>query len=428
MRYYLAKEIMVNRLAAAVLTISLGLQGCGSPADEAGLPKDAAEFPGIKAEELVGIDIILRRDPRFSEVVYGKRGFINLKGEIIIPPRFDYCSSYGEYRFGGQDFAKNGLLIVDDNGKFGYMNTRGEMVIPARFPHAEGFTANGLAVVKEENGKFGYINAKGEMEIPARFEEADSFGRNGLAFVEDDEGWGFINDRGEKVIKTRRGFWSPKMTFAANGLAAEQVDPKTWKYVTATGESAFPGEFWDAGVFADNGLAAVSVVETDPKDGAVLLSSAFRMGFINSKGEMAIPMRFREAYDFSNNGLAAVLENEGGNYGYINAQGEMVIPAKFTDARTFADNGLAAVAVKVEGEEWSRKWGYINSKGEMVIDPRFDKAGDFSKNGAARVEENGKVRYIDTKGQTIVYIDEVAGRKVVKNARDEVIWTEEGGK
>jgi hypothetical protein len=389
---------MMNRLAAAVLTIGLGLQGCGSPADEAGLPKDAAEFPEIKAEELVGIDVILKRDPERSDVLCGKRGFINLKGEMIIPPRFDYCSSsYGKYLLGGQDFAKSGLLIVDDNGKFGYMNTRGEMA------------------------------------IPARFDEASSFGRNGLAFIrEDGESW-FIDDRGKKVIKTRLGP-STVETFGTNGLAVMHLNSKTWKYVTATGDDAFPREFFQAGVFADNGLAVVLVAVREPKndtirpDGTHSISFTNRRGFINSKGEMAIPARFREAYDFANNGLAAVLENEGGNYGYIIAHGEMAIPAKFRIAITFADNGLAAVAVTAKGGRWDLKWGYINSKGEMVIDPRFDEAGNFSKNGVARVEENGKINYIDAKGQTIVYIDEVAGRKVVKNARDEVIWTEDDGK
>jgi hypothetical protein len=97
----------------------------------------------------------------------------------------------------------------------------------------------------------------------------------------------------------------------------------------------------------------------------------------------------------------------------------MVIPARFDFGSSFAANGLAAIRDK------NRKWGYINAKGKMLITPKFDIAEDFSSSGVARVEESGKVSYINETGQAIVYIDEIDGRKAVKNARNEVIWSEE---
>ncbi|MDR2678148.1 MAG: WG repeat-containing protein [Zoogloeaceae bacterium] len=43
-------------------------------------------------------------------------------------------------------------------GKWGYINARGEEVIPLRFVKAKDFSANGLAAVRVR-GKYGYIRA-----------------------------------------------------------------------------------------------------------------------------------------------------------------------------------------------------------------------------------------------------------------------------
>ena len=69
--------------------------------------------------------------------------------------------------------------------------------------------------------------------------------------------------------------------------------------------------------------------------------------------------------------------------------------------------------------------GYINAKGDMVIEAKFDDAEDFYSNGMANVKINGKLFYINEKGDVLVYIDEITGHKIIRNAQDEVIWSEE---
>jgi hypothetical protein len=58
----------------------------------------------------------------------------------------------------------------------------------------------------------------------------------------------------------------------------------------------------------------------------------------------------------------------------------------------------------------------------MVIPPRFKNVGSFAANGLALVEENEKWCFINAKGQTVVYIDEVCGLEVLKNGRGEITW------
>ena len=67
------------------------------------------------------------------------------------------------------------------DGKYGYINERGEMVIPCQYDSAGNFSSNGLARVKID-GKYGYINEKGEVVIPAEYSYVTMDG-GGLIFV-----------------------------------------------------------------------------------------------------------------------------------------------------------------------------------------------------------------------------------------------------
>ncbi|MDR3351675.1 MAG: WG repeat-containing protein [Zoogloeaceae bacterium] len=97
--------------------------------------------------------------PPLGEFIFfdGKHGYINGKGEIVIPPRFDYAD----------DFANNGLAYVKENGKWGWIDKTGTFIIPPRFDNAWPFADNGLAPVKE-NGKYGYIDKTITFIIPPR--------------------------------------------------------------------------------------------------------------------------------------------------------------------------------------------------------------------------------------------------------------------
>jgi hypothetical protein len=164
-------------------------------------------------------------------------GYINERGEVVIPLHLD----------GGEDFAANGLaqfhvFPVDSEEDFhclariwekgekgvGYINTKGEKVIPPRFDYAYDFAANGLAAVMEE-GMYGYIRENGEFVILPRFKRAGNFAANGLARVEVKDKWGYINETGEFVISLR---FDNADDFAANGLAAVEVEGK-WGYIRA---------------------------------------------------------------------------------------------------------------------------------------------------------------------------------------------------
>ena len=119
----------------------------------------------------------------------------NVKGETVIT----LYSSDGSKDFSSARIFRNGFAAVQDGKtrKWGYMNTKGEIVIPFSFDAARDFS-DGLAHVTKD-GKTGYINTSGETVIPFEYEGAYGSG-NGLASVEKDGKWGLVDYNNQVVV------------------------------------------------------------------------------------------------------------------------------------------------------------------------------------------------------------------------------------
>ena len=83
----------------------------------------------------------------------GLRGAINKSGETVIPFRFDYLYSF-----------EGGLAAYEDDGKWGFLDLKGNVVIPARYNRTSGFGALGIAAVSDDGGAY-LIDRNGE-KIP----------------------------------------------------------------------------------------------------------------------------------------------------------------------------------------------------------------------------------------------------------------------
>lgn len=132
------------------------------------------------------------------------QGFINSKGEIIIPCKYKSCSEFinllslvktsdGKYTIinttGAEQFAPlqlegigelqwNGMIAIKKNKLWGVMNTKGQIIIEPKFLSMPGNFIGGIARITEysydkEKGpandnfyKVGYINTKGDWVWP----------------------------------------------------------------------------------------------------------------------------------------------------------------------------------------------------------------------------------------------------------------------
>lgn len=119
----------------------------------------------------------------------GLYGFCDTSGDIFISPKFEMALDFNE-----------GLAAVFANGKWGYIGTDGKYLILPAFDHAGNFE-NGYAICIN-GGKYGIINKKGAKLTPFTFDYIASADDKGRFPAKKDGTSGFINEKGEWLLKT----------------------------------------------------------------------------------------------------------------------------------------------------------------------------------------------------------------------------------
>jgi hypothetical protein len=216
-----------------------------------------------------------------------KYGYADLKGNIVIPPTYDYATDFSEgyavvsfydqfniqiiNKHGGivlstdypfdviryKDKISEGLLCVNSNSGdgSGYIDVNGNIAIPFHFKYTSAFT-DGLARVCDKNGLWGFIDKSGEYIIKPQFEMAGDF-NEGIAAVyktdaqnPDAEYYaGFINRDGVLIIDyAYKTFYSPypmedlSVLIKCNGLidAIWESEGHIWRgYINDKSEKIF---------------------------------------------------------------------------------------------------------------------------------------------------------------------------------------------
>lgn len=131
--------------------------------------------------------------------------------EAIVELTPEFVSAIQKYEKLGS-FSEGLAAVMDGDGKWGYINTKGEEVIPCQFPNPyEGYIASpfseGLALVQKD-GKWGFVNTEGVEVIPINI-DAEAVGKfsEGLAFVyKDNENFFVIDKEGKTVFSGKSDF------------------------------------------------------------------------------------------------------------------------------------------------------------------------------------------------------------------------------
>lgn len=121
-------------------------------------------------------------------MVAGEWGFINRRGETVIPNEWDETPG----------FAASGLATVARNGRWGAIDATGRLVVPLHFDRISAFDGAGMAAVTIGFGS-GYISSNGRIIIPLRYQQAAPFDAHGMARVVDGHNKAGWIDREGKV-------------------------------------------------------------------------------------------------------------------------------------------------------------------------------------------------------------------------------------
>jgi len=116
----------------------------------------------------------------------GKYGFIDLKGQIVVPCEWDDATTF-----------KEGFATVMKNNLYSFIDRSGRQIVPLQYDFIAPFT-EGVAFFKRGN-KFGFINSQGVEIIAPAYKEVNSFS-GGLAPVCLKNKWGFIDKNSNVVV------------------------------------------------------------------------------------------------------------------------------------------------------------------------------------------------------------------------------------
>ena len=288
----------------------------------------------------------------------GKYGVLNLKGEIVIPFRFDYISKFN-YR----------IAEAELNGEVFYINEEGEVLFGEKYDRICGFQEEMGAVLM--GNLWGFINLNGEIAIPCQYNEVKNFSE-GYAAVMKDGKWGFVDREGRFVIEC---IYNEVKDFQ-EGYAAVMKDGK-WGFIDNTGSILIDLQFDDAGNFSE-GKAAVKVF--DYKDGMDAWA------YINESGEIVIDYNFyfgvEGLMDYVGefqNGVAFVSKEY---YSIIDESGNDIFSGN--NSRFFISSlnynqefDIIPAYIYADDAMKVRKYGLIGLYGEQRLEPIFDFIGDI---------------------------------------------------
>ncbi|MGL6340442.1 MAG: WG repeat-containing protein [Waterburya sp.] len=274
----------------------------------------------------------------FPVMSKGKLGFVDINGNLIIPKIFN-CENY-LFRPIEQQFYE-GLALVCHNNLYGFINKKGEFVIPPKFDFVNPFS-EGLAPVKKD-GKWGYIDKKGDILVQPIYDEVKPFSE-GLAVVKMGDKRGYLD---RSTLKIAVNIVLDDASSFSEGLAFVKYQGEKYYMNKKTEPIYFLPKGCDGYKYSDK-LARISCW-----DKPYLMS----LDFIdtNGKGYNYFPIEKLPVHDFTE-GLAPFIMY--GLYGFIDKKGNIVIEPRFEEVENFR-GGLAMAELEDGRSVYINKKGNI---------------------------------------------------------------------
>ena len=328
-------------------------------------------------------------DALYPIKVKDKWGFINRKGETVIPPIFDDADDFYN------DVAKVGGTKGSQSG-YGFIDRKGQWKVQPIYQKADRFS-DGFAVVAKDD-LFGYIDMHGKEVIACQFEDAGPF-HNGYAAIKQGGWTGFIDKTGTVIIK-------PAYTVSVNhpmfidGIAPVFGADEQTGFIDTSGQWYISAQFQSAGNFVD-GLAWAMWQQDDS---AAEHGFTIKGGYIDKEGVYVIPPEYDFGWDFSEGYATVWVRSEDKQHKIwkvIDKEGNVVLDNLSYRNVGALDDGL----IPIQDEDMG--WGFMNIKGEVIIPPQYAGINHF-KNGMARMEVGSAF------ANSIVYI----------NPKGEIVWSE----
>jgi hypothetical protein len=337
----------------------------------------------------------------------GKYGYVDKKGKVVLEPKYEDVFCFSE-----------GLAGVVVNKKIGFIDKKGNMVIEPKYDEAELFH-NGIAAVAV-NKKWGYIDKTGKYIFEPQFDYVSSFRDDGVTSARSGSTWSIIDNKGSKLFSVDKD-----LSGYNEGLATLEEDGK-YGFIDKKGNWVIKPALEKFTRFIE-GVAVVAINN--------------KYGVIDKQGNFIVKPIYNQIDDFKE-GLAhfEYFDSKGDGYnGFLNTKGEIAIKPEFAHAWMEFSGGIVPVAL-TQKDYWDTTWTYIDKTGKPVSPNKFtyralsgNKAvGTIFKSAAGTAHNykngrfigvlNNKIGYWNKSAKPIVMLEESCGDEYLVNGAGKIIW------
>lgn len=304
-------------------------------------------------------------------------GFVNDKGRLLIPPRYDEVTNFYEglsvvsqndtvffinkenenpfrISYSGAYHFQNGIAPVKRHGKWHFINRQGQTISR---DYEEISELTGSAYIVKLNGKYGALNNFGQSLIEPRFEILGDFS-NGFAYYIENGKYGFVSLTGS--VHSAHYDWISG--FDTDHIAIVKTNQKYGLIASTSG--AILRQQYDLVARADSGIY-------------IVVSGSYYGFYSAREGCFLSPV----SYDYQvhkkpehyTNGQLLKLQKKG-EQALVNTNGSVLVPFG-----TYNDIGFPSGELLKAGTEMKKevKYGYVNARLNPVIPFKYSQASDF---------------------------------------------------
>jgi hypothetical protein len=252
--------------------------------------------------------------------------FINIKGDTVIRGNEGYSIIDPFFPHGFYANYVEGKLIVKKNKKYGFIDIKGNIVIPLEYDTINNFNED-HCFGKIINAYF-VVNASGNRTL-INYHDIDHIGilNEGLAPIKIDGKHGFIDSLGNMKIEPQY----LSVGFFNNGICNVKTMNDNWGYIDKTGNWFVLPTLLEAHPFWHNNKFAIAINKND-----------FSTVLIDTKGRKnKLEDKINSLFDFTN-GLAKASKEGNLLYGFINENLDWIIVPQYKWAGDFSNEYCVA--------------------------------------------------------------------------------------
>lgn len=217
-------------------------------------------------------------------------GLIDLRGKVVIPPKYEQLGD-----------VHNGRLWFYDKGRYGFLDTKGNVIAPAEYHKVMDFS-DGKAVVYTEYKHSGVIDTAGNYLVRPLVSKIVSLSEGILLVKQASDNFFYVS---EDLKRMSAANFNKAQAFQYG--VAPVHNGKKWGLVNEQGMSVGSHKYQNVQPYNQQGLATVKVERWE--------------GVVDLKGKIIIPPNY-EYIDYTGNGVFRVERNN--EVGYLDAQGNWV--------------------------------------------------------------------------------------------------------